>query len=119
MSDYLNTLPVELIQKILDDIPMFDILSSVCLVNKRLRSISLAYPRFRLDFCCMATKKKNQFDLVCAQLLYLTSQIVSLTLFDEDDPMTPAKNTLFFSRFITIDCTFSNLRSLTLTYMNY
>jgi hypothetical protein len=65
------------------------------------------------------SKKKSEFDTVCAQLLHLTSQIVSLTLFDEDDPTTPAKNAFFFSRFNTIDGIFSNLRSLTLTCMKY
>ncbi|CAF3447372.1 unnamed protein product [Rotaria sp. Silwood1] len=120
MMDYLTTLPVELIHKILDYVPTFDILSTVLFINKRFRSVSMAYTRFRPNFTCMVTSiNKSQFDYICNQLLNLTSQIVSLTLFDKDDPMTPIKNDLFFSRFSNIDITFSNLRSLTLTYINY
>jgi hypothetical protein len=62
---------------------------------------------------------KSQFDSICTQLLYSTSQIVSLTLFGERDMMTPVKNALFFSRFSIIDQTFPNLRFLTLTYIDY
>jgi len=61
---------------------------------------------------------KNQFDCICTQLLHSISKVTSLTLFDKDNPMTPVKNSLFFSRFSCIDSTFSNLRSLTLTYIN-
>ena len=42
MCDYLSSLLSELIQKILDDIPMVNILGSVCFVNKHLRVVSLA-----------------------------------------------------------------------------
>jgi hypothetical protein len=62
---------------------------------------------------------KSQFDSICTQLLYSTSQIVSLTLFDEGDETTSIKNAVFFSRFNIIDKTFPNLRSLTLTYIKY
>ncbi|CAF2974343.1 unnamed protein product [Rotaria sp. Silwood2] len=118
--DYLTTLPVELIHKILDDVPTVDILLSVFLVNKRLRSVSMVYPRFQLNFACSVTSiNKNQFDCICSQLLNLTSQIVSLTLFDKDDPMTPIKNNLFLSRFSNINIMFSNIRSLTLTYIDF
>ncbi|CAF3619194.1 unnamed protein product [Rotaria sordida] len=118
--DYLTTLPVELIHKILDNVPTLDILSSVFLVNKRLRSVSMVYPWFQLNFTCVIIPiNKSQFDYICSQLLNLTSQIISLTLFDKDDPTTPMKNDLFFSKFNNIDITFSNLRSLTLTYIDY
>ncbi len=120
MLDYLTSLPVELICKILENVPSFDILSSVCFVNKRLRSISLSYPRLQVNFSCMdRSMKKNQFDTICSQLVYSTSQVTSLTLFNENDLMTSVKNALFFSRFIIIDKTFSNLRSLTLTSIKY
>jgi hypothetical protein len=120
MSDYLTTLPVELIYKILENVPLVDILSSVCLVNKRLRSISLIYPRSHLDFSCVDTSMdKSKFDSICTQMLCSTSQVVSLTLFDKDDLMTSTKNDLFFSRFKIIDTTFPNLRVLTLTYITY
>ena len=120
MLDYLSTLPVELIYKILDNIPLLDILTSICCVNKRLRSVSLAYPRCLLNFSGKSTSiNKSQFDSICAYLQNLTSQIVSLTLFDEDDVMTSVKNALFFSRFSIIDKTFPNLLSLTLTYIEY
>jgi hypothetical protein len=121
MSDYLTRLPVELIYKILENVPLIDILSSVCLVNKRLRSISLICPRSQLDFSCVNTSMdKSQFDSICTQMLYSTSQVVSLTLFDENDlMMTRVKNYLFFSRFNIIHKTFRNLRSLTLTSIKY
>jgi len=120
MSDYLTTLPVELIYTIIDNVPLVDILTSVCLVNKRLRSISLIYPRFQLDFSCVNTSMdKSQFDSICTQMVYSTSQVVSLKLFDENDPMAFVKNDLFFSRFNIIDTTFPNLRSLILTYIKY
>jgi len=116
MSDYLTRLPVELIYAILENVPLVDILLSVCLVNKSLRSISLICPRSQLDFSCVNTSmSKSQFDSICTQMLHSTSQVVSLTLFDEDDfMMTPVKNYLFFSRFNIIDKTFPNLRSLTM-----
>lgn len=120
MSDYLTTLPAELIHKIMDDVSTTDILLSICLVNKRLRAVSLAYPRFQPNFSDdNILINKNQFDCICTQLLPSISQIASLTLFDKYDQMTPVKNTLFFSRFNHADTTFSNLRSLTLTYITY
>ena len=120
MFDYLTTLPMELIHKILDNVPSLDILSSMCFVNKRLRSVSLVYPLLQLNFSCVNTSmNKSQFDSICTQLLYSTSQIVSLTLFDEDDVMTSVRNALFFSRFSIIDKTLPNLRSLTLTHIKY
>jgi hypothetical protein len=64
MSDYLSVLPTELVEKIFDHISIVDILSSVCLVNKRLYSISHACSRIPLDFNSIAQKKK-QFDLLC------------------------------------------------------
>jgi hypothetical protein len=120
MVDYLTTLPVELIYQILNNIPSLDILTSICCVNKYLRSVSLAYRHFLLNFSGMNTSmNKSQFDSICAYLLYSSSQIISLTLFDEDDVMTSVKNALFFSRFSIIDKTFPNLRSLRLTYIEY
>ncbi|CAF3339924.1 unnamed protein product [Rotaria socialis] len=118
--DYLTALPAELIHKILSDVPTFDIFLSVFLVNKRLRSISIAYPRFELDFSSLVRPiSKNEFDYICTQILYLTPQIVSLKLFDKDDPITPTKNAFFFSKFCPMVRTFSNLQSLTLTYIDY
>jgi hypothetical protein len=120
MTDYLTTLPVELIYKILDNISSIDILLSVCFINKRLRSISLTYPGFQLNFNHENISiNKSQFDSICTQLLYLTSQVVSLTLFNEDCVMKSVKNSIFFSRFSIIDTTFPNLYSLNLTYIDY
>ena len=116
----MNTLPVELIHQILDDVPMFDIFFSMCLVNKRLRSICLNYPRFEANFSSMVTTmKKNEFDYICTLLRRSISQIVLLILFDKTDPLTPSKNELFFCRFNYIDQTFGNFRSLTLAYITY
>lgn len=120
MSDHLTTLPVELIHRIFDDIPTLDIFLSMYLVNKRLRSVFLTYSRLQPNFSSVVTSmNKSQFDWICTQLLRSISQVVSLTLFDKNDPITPTKNALFFSRFNCIDKTFLNLRSLTLTYINY
>ena len=120
MTDYLTTLPVELINKILENVPLIDTLSSVCFVNKRLYSVSLAYSRVRLNFSDANTSmSKSQFDFICTKVLYSTSEIVSLTLFDEDGVMTYVKNAIFYSRFSIIDTTFPNLRSLNLTFITY
>ncbi len=59
ISDYLNVLPTELVEKILDHTSIVDILSSSCLVNRRLYSFSLAYSRIPLDFSRIARKKKQ------------------------------------------------------------
>jgi hypothetical protein len=117
MSDQLSKLPVELINKILDDVSTFDILTCVCLVNKRLRTVSLAYPRFRLDLN-RSFKKKRQFDKLCTQLVYLSSQIVSLTLSNENDATIPAKIAYLFSRSIAVNSTFSSLHSLNLSHVD-
>lgn len=117
MSDYLSALPIELIHRILDYIPTVEFLLSFSLVNKHLRSISLAHSRLRPDFRSSTIKlHKRQFDSLCRQLFRCASQIISLTLFDQDDPLTPIKNALFFSRFHQ---NLPNLRSLTLTYITY
>jgi len=119
MSDQLSKLPVELINKILDDVSTFDILTYVCLVNKRLRTVSLAYPRFRLDLNRFSFNKKRQFDKLCTQLVYLSSQIASLTLTNEDDATIPAKIAYLFSRSITVNSTFSSLHSLSLSHVDH
>ena len=120
MSDYLTILPVELIYKIIENVPLVDILTSVCLVNKQLRSISLNCRRSQLDFSCLNTSMdKTQFDSICTQMIDSTSEVISLTLFDKNDPMSFVKNDIFFYRFNIIDTTFPNLRSLTLTRIKY
>jgi len=108
---------VELIHKIFDDITMFDILGSLCLVNKRLRLISFSYPRFRLDLTYI--KKKKQFDLFCDQLTLISSHIVSLSFSDPDDATIPSKIENFFLRFQVINDTFSNLHSLHLSHVDH
>jgi hypothetical protein len=117
MTDYLSNLPVELIHKIYDDIPSFYILASLCLVNKRFRSISLNYPRFLLDFSYL--KKKNHFDIFCAQLPSISSQIVSLTFSNLNDGTMPIKIDCFFLKFNDINNIFSNLHSLSLSHVDY
>lgn len=118
--DYLTTLPVELIYKILDNVPTFDIFLSLFLVNKRLRSVATAYECFQPNFTSVVTKiNKTQFDFICTQLIRLSSQIISLTLFDKNDPLTPTKNAFFFLRISYMNGKFSNLHSLNLTYIDY
>jgi hypothetical protein len=113
MTDYLSNLPVELIEKIFDDLPMFDILGSLILVNKRLRLISFGYRRFRVHLSYI--KRKKQFNLVCDQLTSISSQIVSLSFSNYNDATIPSKIELFFLRFQFINDTFSNLKSLHLS----
>lgn len=112
MSDYLSNLPVELIHKILDDVSMFNILTCLCLVNKRLRIISLAYPRFRLDFNNLI--KIKHFDLFCTQLTPLSSRIVSLSFSNENDWTIPAKIDRFLSQFNNM-----KLYSLSLSHIDH
>ena len=81
MLDYLTTLPVELIHKILDNVPSLGILSSLCFVNKCIRSISLAYPHFQLNFSCVDTSMEtSQFGSVCTQILFDRSNCIFNTL---------------------------------------
>ena len=113
MTDYLSNLPVELIEKIFDDLPIIDILGSLNLVNKRLHLISFGYRRFRIDFSYI--KRKKQFHLFCDQLTSISSRIVSLSFSDCNDETIPSKIEFFFSRFQSINDTFSNLKSLHLS----
>jgi CRP-like cAMP-binding protein len=117
MSDQLSVLPVELIHRILDEIATFDILTDVCFVNKRLRAISLNYPRFRFDLT-RSFDKKRQFDEHCTQLVHLSSQVVSLTLANDGDATMPVRIAYFLSQFMGIDAPFSNLRSLSLSHVD-
>jgi len=118
MSDYLSTLPVELLHEIFNDLCMGDILSLMCFVNKRLRAICLAYPRFHFDFT-LSAKKKEQFDLVCAHLPHVASQILTLTFSERYNSIGTLKITRFFSRFNTIHDTFSKLHSITLCPIDF
>jgi hypothetical protein len=115
MCDYLSILPTELIEKILDHISTGDILSSICLVNKRLYSVSHIYSRFLIDFNCIA-KKKKQFDLLCNNLPNLTSRIASLTFDNDDNTIINAKNIRFLCS-ISANDIFPNLHSITFNKM--
>ena len=117
MSDQLSILPVELIHRILDEIPTFDILTDVCFVNKRLHVISLNYPRFRFDLT-RPFDKKRQFDRHCSQLVHLSSQVVSLTMANDGDATLPAKIARFFSQTMSSNITFSHLRFLSLSHVD-
>ncbi|CAF3453593.1 unnamed protein product [Rotaria sp. Silwood2] len=117
MIDYLSNLPAELIHKIFDDITTFYILGCLSFVNKRLRLISFDYPRFRLDL--NSIKRKKQFDVFCDQLTSISSQVVSLSLSDQNDGTIPAKIEIVFSRFEFINVTFSNLSSLHLSHVDH
>ena len=118
MSDQLSDLPVELIHQILDGISTFDILTHVSFVNKRLRSISLQYHRFRFDLT-RSFNKKRQFEQHCTQLFHVSSQVVSLALANSDDATMPAKIACFFSQFMSINITFSILRVLSLSHVDH
>ena len=118
MSDPLSLLPVEIIHRILDEISTCDILTHVCFVSQRLRAISLHYPRFRFDLTCSFNTKRRQFAKNCAQLVHFSSQVVSLTLANDEDATIPVRITHFFSQFTSTDTNFSNLRSLSLSHVD-
>ena len=80
---------------------MSDIVTSMCFVNKRLRTICLTYSDFHFDFSSSA-KKKEEFELVCTHLPRLSSQIRSLTFSDPCDCMIKVKIADFFSRLNTM-----------------
>ena len=113
MTDYLSTLPVELLHIIFDDLSVGDILASMCFVNKRLRRICLTYPRFRFDLNSFA-RKKEPFQSVCAHLPHVSSQILSLTFSKEYNSLVSFKISCFFSRFLQINDGFSKLHSITI-----
>jgi hypothetical protein len=116
MSDYLSDLPTELIEKILDHISTVDILSSLCLVNRRLYSVSLIYSRFSLDFNSIA-KKKKQFDLLHEALSNFRSRIASLT-FDNNDNKIRCEKSIRFLYSIPVNRVFPNLHSITFNKIN-
>ena len=118
MSDPLSMLPVEMIHRILDEISTCDILTHVCFVNQRLRAISLRYPRFRFDLTCSCNTKRRPFAKNCAQLVHLSSQVVSLTLANDEDATISVRIAHFFSQFRSAHTTFSNLRSLSLSHVD-
>lgn len=117
MTDYLSNLPVELIHKIYDDITLFDILISLCMVNKRLRFVSLNYPRFLLDFTYC--KKKKQFELLRAHLPSISSSIVSLRFSNIYDGTIPIKFDYFFSNYNNINKMFPKLHSISLSHVDH
>jgi len=95
---------------------IFDILGSLCLVNKRFLLICLSYPRFQLDLSYI--KKNKQFDLFCDQLTSISSQIVSLSFSDQNDATIPCKIERFSLRFEVLSDIFSNLNSLYLSHVD-
>jgi hypothetical protein len=117
MSNQLSQLPVELLFQILDHVSIFDILLNICLVNKQLRTISLAYPRFQLNLNDCFNKKK-QFDQLSRQLINRSSQIISLTIENEYYDATSPIIDNFFSKCIIMNRNFSRLCSLTLCDVN-
>ena len=114
MTDYLSVLPTELLEVIFAHLSMSDLLASVCYVNKRLRSVSLAHRRFVFDFDSFA-KKNGEFQSVCSYLPLISSELVSLTISNEYDRLMSLKIRRFVSRFLTIDDSFSKLNSITLS----
>ena len=111
-------LPVEMIHRILDEISTCDILTHVCFVNHRLRAISLHYPRFRFDLTCSCNTKRRQFAKTCAQLVHFSSQVVSLTLANDEDATVSVRIAHFFSQFMSTHTNFSSLRSLSLSHVD-
>ncbi|CAF4085932.1 unnamed protein product [Rotaria sordida] len=118
MSDDLSELPVELLHMILNHLTMTDILTSLCFVNKHFYTICLTYPSFHFDFS-LSAKKKEQFDLVCARLPNISSQIRSLIFFNQCDPVMDFKVARFFSKLDTTNGTLSKLHSITLHPINF
>ena len=107
-----------MIYRILDEVSTYDILNHVCYVNQRLRAISLHYRRFRFDLSSSSNMKRRHFDKQCAQLVRFSSQVVSLTLANEEDATVSVKVARFFSQAMSIHPNFSNLRSLSLSHVD-
>ena len=115
MTNHLSALPTEVLHLILHELPMGDILASLCLVSKRLRAVCLTHPHFAFDFN-LSAKKKRQFDAVCAQLPVVASQIGSITFSNDFESLRIGP---FFSRLVHTNDTFSRLQSISLCYIDY
>ncbi|CAF1271955.1 unnamed protein product [Rotaria sordida] len=104
LKSSLETLPIELIYRIFDNLNLETILSFryVC---QRFYSITNTYNRYKFDLKLIS---KYHFDLICR--IIHPENVISLTLSDDD--MTPGQISSFISRF-SID-QFNRLRTLTL-----
>ncbi|CAM2718856.1 unnamed protein product [Rotaria socialis] len=101
----LDTLPAELLYRLLDLLPCETILISVANVCRRFRSIAHAYDRYDID---LRSISQPNFHTICRSIRPM--KVISLTL--SDDEKTPGQIGLFLSLFhIKL---FRRLRHLTL-----
>ncbi|CAF4853476.1 unnamed protein product, partial [Rotaria socialis] len=101
----LETLPVEIVHRIFDNLDAKTILSSLRRTCRRFQTCTNSYEKFVLDLKKMS---KPDFELICR--LVDPQQVIALILSDDDE--TLYKIDLFISHFDTKQ--FSQLHSLTL-----
>jgi len=80
------------------------------MINRRLHDAVFGYPRFCINFSCVA-QKMNQFNLICSHLSTISSKIVSLKFSDNNISMIHIKIDRFF-QFIGVHDIFSSLHSI-------
>lgn len=105
----LDTLPIELLYRLLDLLDTETILISLGQVCRRFRQVAQNYRQYELNFQSVT---QRSFRLMCR--LIEPEQVISLTL--SDDNRTPEQITSFLSRFQLQQ--FTRLRSLTLIHVD-
>lgn len=105
----INDLPVEIIYKILDELDICNIFTSLHHVCKRFDEILLSYGKYHLNFEKLSF---NELKLICSRIH--PEQVTELTL--ADDESRAGFVDLFLSKF-SLDA-FTSLRSLTLKHIN-
>jgi len=104
-----DSLPVEILYRILDYVDGRSIFFSFRYVCKTFQSISNTYNRYKLDFSSIS---KTDLHLICRAIR--PENVISLTL--SDSYKTPGQSDLFFS-LVNIN-QWTRLRCLTLRYIN-
>ena len=105
----LDTLPMELLYRLLDLLDAETILSSIGHVCRRFRQVTHTYRQYQLNFQSIT---QRSFRLMCLRIE--PEHVVSLTL--SDDNRTPEQIASFLSRFQLQQ--FTHLRSLTLIHVD-
>ncbi len=105
----IDELPVEIIYKILDELDICTIFTSVYHVCKRFDEILLTYHKYHLNFENLSL---TNLKLICSRIH--PEQVMELTLSDDENRSGLIE--LFFSKF-SLE-TFSHLHSLTLIQIN-
>ena len=106
----LDSLPVELLYRVLDGLSCEEIFFSFGHVCRRFRRITQTYHRYKIDLSLIS---KPRFDLICR--LIRPENVLSLTL--SNDKETPGQISLFLSS-VKIQ-KFTHLRHLTLNELSH